>query len=477
MRTIRHFQALLGVLLLGACNSLDVLDLNNPGLENLVSNPTRSGIQVAATGLLIGGRGGPGGISSTNGYVMVLGLFGRESYNFDAADPRNITELLIGPLLGGSPAFGANLFALPYANIRNANIVLGAVDNIVTDPTGTAGLTDEEKEATRGFAKTSQALEFLQLINTRDDNGLPIDVDIDPTGTPAPIVSKAEVFTHIVNLLDSAKTHLEAGGSAFFFPLSTGYDGFDTPSDFIKFNRALRARVAVYLDDFDGALTALGESFLDTGAPLSDGVYHTFSTASGDVTNGLFDPGNRAVYAHPSLEADAQPKGDGTPDDRFQEKVTNIAPQSIQGLSSDLGFTMYNSTNAPIPIIRNEELILLRAEANIGKGDAASLALAVTDIDFIRVNSGGLDPYSGAVTQPALLDELLYNKRYSLMFEGGHRWIDMRHYGKLGDLPRDATPLDVDGTHRFSRMPFPTNECLARDPEPAQGCTPEDGID
>jgi hypothetical protein len=82
----------------------------------------------------------------------------------------------------------------------------------------------------------------------------------------------------------------------------------------------------------------------------------------------------------------------------------------------------------PIPIIKNEELILLRAEAF------------------------------------AALDELLYNKLYPLMFEGAHRWIDARHYGRLADLPIDRpspeppTPADVV----FSTLPIPTDETLPR---------------
>ncbi|HJU74463.1 MAG TPA: RagB/SusD family nutrient uptake outer membrane protein, partial [Gemmatimonadaceae bacterium] len=109
------------------------------------------------------------------------------------------------------------------------------------------------------------------------------------------------------------------------------------------------------------------------------------------------------------------------------------------------------------------ELILLRAEANIGNGN---LVAALTDINLIRTRSGGLAPYTGPITATAVLDELLYNKRYSLYFEG-HRWIDLRRYNRLGTLPRDRA------THRvFSAFPFPANECLARTPQPSTGCTP-----
>ena len=133
MKTLKILPAVaLGALLIAGCKSIDVPDLNNPGLESLEKSPTRTGVITAATGLLIGTRGLlANNMGSQNGYISLLGIFGRESYNFDPADPRFVTELLIGPLDGGSPAFGGNLWNDRYANIRNANILLNAL-NVVT---------------------------------------------------------------------------------------------------------------------------------------------------------------------------------------------------------------------------------------------------------------------------------------------------------------------------------------------------------
>lgn len=461
MNTLRIVPAfVLGALLTSGCKDIDVPDLNNPGLDQLQTSPTRTAVVTAATGLLVGTRGGPANnMGSQNGYVSLLGIFGRESYNFDPADPRFVTELLIGPLDGGSPAFGGNLWIDRYANIRNANILIHAL-------TVVPGVTTAEKEGVTGFAQTIKALDLLYLVNTRDTLGLPIAVDISPTADPAPFVTKAATFAYITALLDSANTHLAAAGATFMFPLSTGFAGYNTPSQFAKVNRALRARVAVYLNDFAGALTYLGQSFINTGAGYSfaDGVYHTFGNGSGDALNALYDPLARAILAHPSLQTDAQLRANSTPDLRYSTKVATIAPaHTAQGHSSNLIFTIFTNSASPVPIIRNEELILLRAEANIGLNTGASLAAAVTDINFVRQNSGGLAAYGGAVTQAALLTELLYNKRYSLMFEG-LRWIDMRHYGRLNQLP-----LDLATDKRFSAMPIPTLECDPRSTKPA-GC-------
>lgn len=460
MKRIHRVIVVSAVWLIGGCDQLTVPDLNNPGLESLLNNPTRTAVNTAATGLIIGVRVDMG---DQNGYVSMLGILGRESYNLDPADPRFITEMLIGPLQPGSPAFGGNHFAERYTNIRNANVLLGAVDKVPD-----LDLNPAQKSGIKGFAKTIQAYDFLRVINTRDANGAPLDVDISTAAPPAPIATKQEVFARIVQLLDGGATDLRAAGSAFSFPLGTGFTGFDTPAGFLKVNRALRARVAVYLGDFAGALTALQASFLDLAQPLTLGAYHTYSTGSGDTQNALFDPTARAINAHPSIVTDAQRRADGSLDLRVQQKIVNRQAITVQGVTTDKTFRIYNSPDAPIPIIRNEELILLRAEANIGLGN---LGAALADIDLIRVRSGGLPPYAGPMTQAALLDELLYEKRYSLLFEGGHRWIDARRYNRLNLLPRDLP------AHRVAiKYPFPVGECDARTPQPSPGCQPEVGL-
>jgi hypothetical protein len=50
------------------------------------------------------------------------------------------------------------------------------------------------------------------------------------------------------------------------------------------------------------------------------------------------------------------------------------------------------------------------------------------------------------------LDQLLYEKRYSLFLEG-HRWVDLRRYGRLGQLP-----IDRAGDVVVQAMPVPETE-------------------
>lgn len=424
---------------LGGC-SLEVPDLNNPNLESLEVAPTPSSIASACTGLLIGSRTGK---ATRTGYVLQLGILGREAYSFDATDPRFVTELLAAPALDpGNPTFGGNFWAQPYANIRNARILMAALDKV-------SGLTSQEKEAIRGFAKSLQALEWMTLISTRDTHGAVIQ-ESETLDKPAPIESKEAVLAHISALLDEAKGHLEEGGERFPFPLGEGFEGFDTPSSFLRFNRAVKARAEVYQQRWTEALAALSESFLDPRAPLRRGVYHFYGAGSGDATNGLTSSN---ILAHPSLVTEADRKQDGMADERVTRKLEEVEPRTYQGLTSRYVFTLYEDNTAPVPIIRNEELILLRAEAHIGLGNVPA---AADDLNFIRVTSGGLAPRLD-LDSSNIVGELLKQRRYSLLFEGGHHWIDMRRYGGLNQLPRDLPSHFV-----HERFPIPLEEMEAR---------------
>ena len=443
-------RLLAGALLLGtACGDLDVANPNNPSVGDAIASPNATTAASIATGLLRGTR------ANVSESIRWLGAFGREGYPMSvtgASLPGSVRDPLNG---NGFP--GNVLYADPYRNIRTANILLESV-------AGVAGWTDAQKESVRGFAKTIQAYDFLQVIVTRDVFGAPIAVGTDATAAPAAIASKAEVYRHIAKLLDDAKVHLLAGGTAFPFPLTSGFTGFNTPATFLRVNRALRARAAVYVDEWSTALTALQESFLDPAAPLARGAFHVFSTNSGDIINPNFRPD--LLYAHPRLRTEAQRRADGSLDLRAQSKLVTVAAFALQGITSDVQFTMYNSATAPIPLIKNEELILLRAEANLGLGNRDA---AIQDINLIRTASGGLPPLAEPFTGD-LLGELLYNKRYSLVWEGGHTWIDMRHYNRLDQIPvRAADP------RLFPAMPIPVAECQPRNPQPT-GCGIVTGI-
>lgn len=436
----------------GACKDFNVPDYNNSSIEDLTTNPNPAGIAAAAIGLIRTSRG------DRAGEINTLGIYGRESYNIQVSEPRTVTNTLIGPLVqqnGGGLLFGG------YETIRGANILLEAVDKV-------SELTDAQKEGVRGFSQLWKALSYLRAIEVRERLGIPLEVDIDPSGDPAPIADRDAVYAKITQLLDSARLHLGAAGGSFPFTLPAGFEGFDTPATFAQFAAGLEARAHVYHGDFTAALADLSASFIDSTADLDIGVYYSFSTNAGDAQNPLADPVTR--FAHDSVWAQAQDRGDGSKDLRVQEKVVKMdEPFSLPSFNITTNYqyaiTANRAVSAPLPEIRNEELILLRAEANLGLANTSD---AIRDINTVRVTSGGLapiaDPYSGD-----LLTALLYEKRYSLLWEG-HRWLDLLHYDRLTQLTKAAPNHKI-----FDANPYPVNECAPRDPQP-EGCNPIEGF-
>ena len=432
----------LGSVLLAGCDDLTVPDYNNPSIEDLQSSPTRTAVLTAATGLLVGARLN---IADPNAYISLLGILGRESYNFDTAEPRFVTELLVGPLTPGG-AFGGNLWTLRYRNIRNANILLNALDEV-------PGLTEQEKNAVRGFAKTIQALDYLLIINTRDLNGAVIDVNrslSELNDAPPPFATRDEVLAYVERLLNEAAGNLQSAGGSFPFPLSSGFAAFDTPTSFVRFNRALKARVDAYQRTYPEALQALQASFLDLSLPLEYGAYYDFAAGSGETLNNL---SSATIRAHPSIVANAQRQASGEVDRRVQEKIVQLTPRSQLGLSSDIGFGIYPDPDSPVPIITNEELLLLRSEARWFTGDRVG---AIADLNRVRLEAGGLAPIPVPASDDAYVTALLRERAYSLLFEG-HRWIDVRRFNRLDTLPRDLPSHTVQ-----ARFPVPEAECLAR---------------
>ena len=456
MTTFRHRQArtLLFVAACAsivACQSADIANFNSPNTSQLEGSPNAATVNTTVAGVIAGSRSGAGTWAST------LGIFGREIMNLDGAEPRNVLALLIGPLEPGG--FGTDAgWSNSYRNLRNAYTILNVVDAV---PDYTAA----QKSGVKGFVKTFMALEYMNQLRVRDTFGLVFDVPKDPTVQGA-FITREEAYTKTAALFDEARTDLAAAGAAFPFTLTTGFTGFNTPANFVRVNRGLKARLEVYRGRWADALTALNESFVSTAAGttagFATGVYHVYSTASGDATNPLFDPAPRAIVAVPEFLTEARLRMDGSRDLRATTKaVVGTVNLATQGISSNVRPIVYPTNVTSIPIIRNEELILLRAEANIGLGNRAA---AIADLNFVRTNAGGL-PALAADFSGDLVTEMLYDRRYSLFFEYGHRWVDSRRYNRLGDLKKQLP------SHRvFPLVPIPVDECNQRLAAPPKGC-------
>jgi starch-binding outer membrane protein, SusD/RagB family len=459
MTRMRIVGAALMALTLAACSDtqLSITNPNSPTVAAAAGDP--SSLQLLATGLQSNYRAG------RTGLISDLGIFGRESYNYFMTDGRTTTHYLVGIASGGVQAIDPSGFASgdwsgQYNALRN-------IYNFKKTITANTTLTDAQKNASLGFARTLEGQMLYELLMTRDSLGIIVEIKENASDL-APFVSRDSAYKYVLASFDDAATKLAAGGSAFPFTLHSGFTGFNTPATFATYTQALKARAAVNYAAitnsaamYTTALTALSASYLNlaatTRADLDKGVYHVYSTASGDASNGLNVTTNLDLYAHMSIATDAE-----AGDLRYAAKViagTARTPAGGIGVTSTLRFNIWANGSTPISSIRNEELIALHAEASLGAGNAAA---AITDINILRQKSGGLaaTTLTAASGTPAILTGILKEKRLSTLMEAT-RWVDMRKYGKLADLPIDIT----SGTnkHFVARViPIPQAECLSR---------------
>ncbi|MDT7829128.1 RagB/SusD family nutrient uptake outer membrane protein [Pricia sp. S334] len=435
--THKIISCILIILGLASCEVEEFSDLNGPEVNAFQENITRGDLPDLVGGILYSSR------VNLGGYFDDIGVIGREYYRFSASDPRFTGDLLGGGtnILDNNTFYITNPWSARYRTVKNANLILGFLEGQdLSDQ-----FSNQEINATRGFLKTFIAHDLLLNLNLTYENGIRLDVaDEDNLG---PLVSKSEALSGIRTLLEEAAVDLGSGGGAFPFFLPSGFTGFDTPASFLQANQAIAARVATYQGDAQATLSFLDNSFLDLNATdLDTGIYYNFSEDQTDMLNPMFFPveataaGARIVQ--PSFLSDAE-----TGDNRLNKVAERSEPLTQDGLTGAYAVFRYETDTDPIPMIRNEELILLYAEANI----TVNPIEAVSALNTIR-EAAGLPAYAGPTDTVSLVDEMLNQRRYSLFAEG-HRWIDVRRYDRLDELPIDRPDDNV-----WMMFPIPLTE-------------------
>jgi len=414
------------------------LDPNAPPSDLYLNNATAQQINALGVGLQSVMRSGF--VDFTRSAATV----GREVITSASTDNRYFTELLgtNTVALGGAndPTGIFNGYYSSYSQTRRR------AEQFITAAKNTNSISAAQKSAVEGFAKTVQAFVTLNLTLMQGKNG--IRETFSDLLTPGDMLKPGKFGTYATALAvckkyaDDGLTALNAGGTSFPFTINSGFAGFSTVADFKKFNRAIAARIAMHQADWAGTLAAVNSSFLDLTGNLGVGPRFIFSTAPNDFTNALFHVPNSSgspYVVFNEVLADAE-----TGDTRMFGATAKVAqrtsPRQSGAFTSTHEVRMYASNVSSASIIRNEELVLMYAEA---QAQLSAFAQAKTAIDLVR-SAAGLPAYSGALTTAALVNEVLKQRRYSL-FNEGHRWFDMRRYNRLAD----CKPNGVIGTNTF----------------------------
>ena len=469
MKTYRTFALTLGATLaLGACKDSAVVNPEDaPTVEAISGALTRGSLQSLATGVLAQDRSA---IVGTFTHYVLSAIFARDVYRIDASEPRYVGETLAGNPDPGSFAGGGGWAGFYTATRAATNLLVALPSASATE------VTAAEKAATSGFIKTMRALDYYRIIELRDTVGMAIQTD-DPNEV-TPILCKTPALTAIASMLDDGLADLNTAGGATKLPfaLPGGFTAFgrnySTVSNIILFNRALKGKVDLYrgLDRtnpqpalFATAITELTQALGGAaagGVPASQfsvGPYYNYVV--GGSENTANNRSDDKIGLNP-LVKDSIQAGDA----RASKIVNRSAPISGFGVATPITYVGSTPTlanqQAPVGILRDEEVVLLRAQAYI---EASNFAAATADLNSVRT-SYGLAPYAVFATKDAARSAALYEKRYSLLFEGPQRLVDLRAYGRLnGTYLRKETATDPFN----AAFPIPRAEIDARNGDTA----------
>jgi hypothetical protein len=494
---MRTLVGLASVIVLAAgCNEGVIADLNAP-----TQYPkTYSGLQSAFTGAA--GASIRGDIAT---YALDVASLSREAAYFTASEPRFITELT-GEQPLQTDNFGAAVWNNIFATIKGIDTTQTALPVLTNGQT----LSADTVATLWAQLETFKALDYMYLAETRDTAGVPINAVGGPTSATAvaPILCLPTVWAQIVAQLDSAVAKLN--GVPATTPLISGLlpSGFnlvnDNARDWLDLTLALRGKARIEYAyalargasgagtaapnqaQLDSALSDLGvvasHGILYSDAALNPlgavgadpGVYLQFSTASGDLADPL---GQEAPGYFALLGAVAQI--DTLHDQRFLVKFGRgtLPTTAYDGgavpanlLGSDWQYGAGTEPDAfglggVLPIVRNVQLHLLTAEAEIGLGEYAQ---AIGLINTVRVNAGGLAAETVSPDFQHARDFLLQELLVSLLSETGDHLIAIRNYGLTTDVLTTWAPYG--GDLHTAALPIPLAESSSRNGNIAPVC-------
>lgn len=477
--------AVLGAMALAAMAACK--DSNVPFFTAPTSVPTTpAGIKNAVTGLFSGTR------LDMGTFVLDMAGFGRQAGNFTNTEPRFITYNL--GVVATVPPTGATggVWGFEYTNVLQAKQIIAALPKVTPafSPAEVAGIT--------GLAQTIEAYNYMIIAEIHDSLGISIQ-DSTPAAAPKAVCIK-DGWKYIVALLDSANGNLNlAGGAPIPVTIPPGFSSVGasagpstTAGAFAAFNRALAGKAglelayaiarstagtsptpttpgtpdAAALARADSAVTA---SALYAPASLAPnptggfvttdpfGVYFDWSATSGDQVNPI-----NALFGTLWLMKEMTAGQDTVNDLRWQAKfsadTTPVQQAAYSFVAAQWHYAAYPTTNSPLPIIRNESLVLIRAQIQLGLGN---LAAAMTLINDVRTTVGGLAPTSGA-TYVSVRNALLKEQQISTVLEASaDRPIATRMYKLEAAIDTTWNHTTFAPDQHTTVLPLPVAETAA----------------
>lgn len=392
---------LAALLSLGACKK----DYLNPSTASQTQVVTSSdGLLTLANGLQYRYTTG-GGLSVLYNATALGGLSTRELTILNVGNIEEYNVSLGAGNVSNSNGVVRNLWTQCQLVRANADLVLANVSN--APEAGT-------RSGIVAYASIFRALSLGTLAEFFEQAPL-------VTGDNAPFVPRAQLLTDAVAQLETAATQLAAT------PVSADFTGKIVPGlDLANTMQALIARYSLEAGNYDKALAA---------AARVDLTKKSVFNFDDNTRNPIFEVafGNRNVFeptdANLGLSAPFTPSAA----DRRLPFLVRANPSATQ----NRGLAFYTADSAPIPVYLPGEILLIQAEAYARKNDLPNAVIALnrvltkTPAQDIYGLGAALPAYAGALTQDAVLLEILRNRAIELAFQG-FRLPDSRRFGRPG---------------------------------------------
>jgi hypothetical protein len=451
------------LLLVSACKE----PLSAPTEDALVAGSAQP-VQNLVTGVLAQDRSATSAFS----YLLYPEGLARNALRPDPNEPRYVADLIVMQM-DPSAFIGSSGWNGYYTTIRAAN-------QLLVSPRVTT-LTPGDKNAVLGLVQTIKALSYIRLLQLRDTLGVVIQTDA--ITTPDPIRTKTAVLTYTTALLDSAYTNLTATGVSANVPVTvpSGYKtngDFSLTSNLALFNRGLKGEVEVYrtLDHQNPcttcaatAITALNTAIAGLPSPgtatsLAFGPYFEYNpSAPESFPYPLADP---RIYVTDNWVQAAQ-SGDARLANVSQSSTASPTNGGLnQALTYKNSLTLSTNQTRSLPIRRAALWYLLRAQAEAASGQYAQ---ASADVSVVHQVEGGFATPVAFATPAGAQSAILYEYRYSMIFQGPFHLGALRQYSALtkayvsqAGMPQIKTDLNHDTDPLQTTLTIPQNESVAR---------------
>lgn len=323
------------------------------------------------------------------------------------------------------------------------------------------GVSPEVEGQLLGEVKVLRAFSFFYLVNLYKEVPLILSSDYRINNT----ASRSD----IEDVYDQILKDLEAGIEL----LEPGFENGER----LRINQttaiALLARVQLYLQNWEAAEELSSEVIAESQSySLMDNLNEVFLANSEEAIWQISPLGDGNVATHTNEGALFIMLDQLTNVGLTDDFISGFSPDDLRlqdwiGIFNSESDTYYfpykykvkNATGEIKEysmVLRLAEQYLIRSEAFAHQG---KLEEAIRDLDAIRTRANLeliSDNHEG-ISQEGLLDMILEERRRELFAEWGHRWLDLKRYGKATEVLKPLKPLWQETDVFF---PIPEDEIM-----------------